>query len=48
MATREQPGDRNVPLPRYAPADVLFLPQDAAMEIVVDWQLPSDAENRRG
>jgi hypothetical protein len=48
-STRDQPVDRSVRLPRYAPVDALFaMPKDAAMEIVVDWQLPSDTENRRG
>ena len=33
----------------YPPADVPFSPpkDDTWREIVVDWQLPSDAQNRR-
>ncbi len=44
-ATREQKGQ----VRPYPPADV-FLAQskDVSREIVVDWQLPSDMENRRG
>ena len=33
----------------YPPADVFLVPsKDLLREIVVDWQLPSDMENRRG
>jgi hypothetical protein len=33
---------------RYVSADVLFpTPHDVVSEIVVDWQLPSDMDNRR-
>jgi len=43
-ATREQDG-RVRP---YPPADVVFaVPKDVVREIVVDWQLPSDTDNRR-
>jgi hypothetical protein len=48
IATRDQPVDRRPARRSYAPADVLFtLPNDVMSEIVVDWQLPSDKENRR-
>ena len=48
MATRDQPVDRRPARSPYAPADVLFaLPTDVMSEIVVDWQLPSDKDNRR-
>ncbi len=44
-ATREQSGEVGL----YHPADVFLAPpRDVPREIVVDWQLPSDMENRRG
>ena len=47
MATREIRVDQR-PFPSgIVPADVVFtLPDDVTSEIVVDWQLPSDGDNR--
>ncbi len=49
MAIREQQSRvRPVPGRPYPPADVLLVPpKEAALEIVVDWQLPSDTDGSR-
>ena len=44
-AIREHRGERHLPGRRYTPADLVFAPEkDAFREIVVDWQMPSDAD----
>ncbi len=43
-ATPEQSGSRTITLVPYPAADLLL---SLAKEIVVDWQMPSDAEQKR-
>ena len=44
-ATREHSGERRGRVRGHPPADALFIPEtDALREIVVDWQMPSDAD----
>ncbi len=41
-------GEKSGQVRRYPPADVFLVPsKDVSREIVVDWQLPSDSDNRR-